>query len=102
MAQEEAGITVVREEEATGVEGRKVEAITRATSLALPGGTSLENVARAETHGTSRADATAAGQQAGGALTTTWTATAVSWSAGADGGTPVDTRAWMLPSRSSP
>ncbi len=73
MAQEEGGTTAAREGEDTGVEGRTVEATTQATSLALQGGTSLESAARAETHGTSQADATAAGQQAGGVLTTTWT-----------------------------
>lgn len=93
---------MVREEEATGVEERMVEATTQATSLALPGGASLESVARVETHGMSQADATAVGQQAGGALTTTWTVTAAFWSVGADGGIPPDTRAWMQPSRSSP
>lgn len=100
-AREEAGTTVEREEEATEVEGRTVEDTTRATSLALPGGTSLESVARAEIRGTSRADATAVGQQAGGVLMTTWTATAASWSVGADGGTQLDMRAWMQRSRSS-
>lgn len=60
----------------TGVEGRM--ATIQATSPVLPGGTSHESVARVETRGTSRADVTAAGQRAGGALMTIWTATAAS------------------------
>lgn len=100
-AQEEAGTIVAREAGDTGVEERMEGAITQATSLGLPGGTSLENEARAETPGTSRADATVAGRQAGGALMTTWTVTAAFWWAEAEGGTPVDTRVWMQPSRSS-
>lgn len=102
MAQEGVGTTAEREGEATGVEGRTEEATTQATSPALPEGTSLENVARAETHDTNQGGATAAGRRAGGALTTTWTATAAFSSVAADGGTQVDTRVWMQPSRSSP
>lgn len=102
MAQEEVGTTVAIEEEATGVEEKMEEATIRATSLALPEGTSQENAARAETPGTSQADATVAGQQAGGVLMTIWTVTAASWWVEAGEGTPADTRVWMQPSRSSP
>lgn len=96
----EEGTTGAREAGATGVEGRR--ATTQATSLAPQGGTSLENVARVETRGMSQADATAAGQQAGGAPMTTSTVTAATWWVGVDRGIPEDMRAWMLPFRSSP
>lgn len=99
-AREEVETTEVKEGEDTGVEGRM--ATTLATSLVLLGGVSLESVARVETHGTSRADVIVAERQVGGALMTIWTATAVSWSVGVDGGIPVGTRAWMLLFRSSP
>lgn len=101
MAREGVGTIVAREVGDTGVEERMEGAITQATSLGLPGGTSHENEARAETPGTSRADATVAGRQAGGAPMTIWTVTAASWWAEVEGGTPVDMRVWMQPSRSS-
>lgn len=91
-----------REEEATEVEGRTAGVTIQVTSLVLQGGASLGSVARVETPGTSQAGAIAAGRQAGGALTTTWTATAATWSAGAGEGIPSGMRAWMQPSRSSP
>lgn len=102
MAREGVATIAAREVGATGVEERMEGAIIRATNLGLPGGTSLENEARAETPGTSRADATVAGRQAGGAPMTTWTVTAAFWWGEAEGGTPVGTRVWMQPSRSSP
>lgn len=100
MAQERGETTVVREE-VTGVEGKMAEATTAATSLALQEEVNLENEARAETPGTSRAGATAARQPAGGAQMTTWIVTVVTSSAEAGEGIRLDTKASMLPSRSS-
>lgn len=77
-------------------------ATTQATNPAPPGGASPGNVARAEIRGMSLAAATAAGRRAGGAPMITWTVTVASWSAGADGGTPVDTKALTPPFKSSP